>query len=168
MTLTTAISAPLTPLASRTEVHTEPRFCSAVQMVPGPSSYKSDLWFCLHPPQPSIKTFQTTRTLNHSQHVPRKCTFLRAHWWGICWRYPKVRQWKVSNDGAFDTNIWAIAGPGIPYPLSPEVVAGATVTFDLTKVRGLKNGNLVSPFIFQRCVPYTNSAGSFKPELSLV
>ena len=32
--------------------------------------------YILHNP---LKTFQTTRTLNHSQHVPRKCTFLRAH-----------------------------------------------------------------------------------------
>lgn len=54
-----------------------------------------------------------------------------------------VLQFQVSNNGAFDASIYVITGAGTPYALSPQAAAGLTVTFDLTKVRGLNNGDII-------------------------
>jgi len=49
----------------------------------------------------------------------------------------------VSNNGAFDASIYVLTGAGTPYALSPQVEAGSTISFDLTKVRGLNNGDII-------------------------
>jgi len=53
---------------------------------------------------------------------------------------PKIT---VSNNGAFDASIYVLTGAGTPYALSPQVEAGSTISFDLTKVRGLNNGDII-------------------------
>ncbi|KIK55789.1 hypothetical protein GYMLUDRAFT_248381 [Collybiopsis luxurians FD-317 M1] len=48
----------------------------------------------------------------------------------------------VSNHGSFDASIWLIVGPGAAYALNPVIGAGdINVTFDLTTVRALNNGD---------------------------
>ncbi|KAJ7586243.1 hypothetical protein C8J56DRAFT_1027090 [Mycena floridula] len=69
----------------------------------------------------------------------------------------KISEIQVTNNVlVFSAAMSVVTGNGNTYPLSPEVKSGQSIIFDLTKVQGLNNGDIIKVRLVEGGMEMTN------------